>query len=146
MFKSTGLTEKQERFCREYIIDLNAKQAAIRSEYSVKTAESQGSYLLSNPKVQDYVSVLLKSKDDKLIATSDEVLKLLTQFCRGEEVEECIIIEGQGDGISEARKVAKKIVPRDRLKAMELMAKYHKLMENGSNNDKDDIPKIIEDI
>jgi phage terminase small subunit len=51
-----GLTDKQAIFCEEYLIDLNGKQAAIRAGYSPKTAESQASRLLSNAKVQKYLS------------------------------------------------------------------------------------------
>ena len=46
-----SLNEKQRRFAAEYLIDLNAKQAAIRGGYSPKTDESQSSRLLSNAKV-----------------------------------------------------------------------------------------------
>jgi len=46
------LRPRQERFVEEYLLDLNAKQAAIRAGYSPKTAEVQGSRLLSNAKVQ----------------------------------------------------------------------------------------------
>lgn len=47
----SGLTEKQERFVEEYLIDLNATQAAIRAGYSKKTARFQASALLANPNV-----------------------------------------------------------------------------------------------
>jgi phage terminase small subunit len=43
-----GLTPKQQRFVAEYLVDLNGKQAAIRTGYSAKTAEQQASRLLSN--------------------------------------------------------------------------------------------------
>lgn len=42
------LTEKQQRFVDEYLIDLNATQAAIRAGYSAKTADVQGSRMLGN--------------------------------------------------------------------------------------------------
>ena len=45
------LTEKQQRFVEEYLVDLNATQAAIRAGYSVKTADVQGSRMLRNVKV-----------------------------------------------------------------------------------------------
>ncbi len=47
-----ALTAKQERFIQEYLIDLNATQAAIRAGYSAKTANEQGSRLLANVKVR----------------------------------------------------------------------------------------------
>lgn len=42
------MTDKQARFCEEYMIDLNATQAAIRAGYSPKTAQEQSARLLSN--------------------------------------------------------------------------------------------------
>ena len=46
------MTDKQARFCEEYMIDLNATQAAIRAGYSPKTAQEQSARLLSNVMVQ----------------------------------------------------------------------------------------------
>ena len=51
-----GLTLQQERFVAEYLIDLNATQAAIRAGYSAKTAQPQSSRLLSNAMVQTAVA------------------------------------------------------------------------------------------
>jgi len=50
------LTEKQKRFCDEYLIDLNATQAAIRAGYSDKTAKEQASRLLTNVNVEAYIA------------------------------------------------------------------------------------------
>ena len=47
-----ALTEKQKRFVEEYLIDLNATQAAIRAGYSAKTANEQGARLLVNVSIQ----------------------------------------------------------------------------------------------
>ena len=55
MAKTAKLTEKQQRFVEEYLIDLNATQAAIRAGYSAKTADQQGSRMLANVKVQQLV-------------------------------------------------------------------------------------------
>jgi phage terminase small subunit len=49
------ITAKQQKFVAEYLVDLNATQAAIRAGYSAKTAEQQGSRLLSNAKVAEAV-------------------------------------------------------------------------------------------
>ena len=51
-----ALTDKQKRFCEEYLIDLNATQAAIRAGYSPKTAEQTASRLLRNVNVQEYIA------------------------------------------------------------------------------------------
>ena len=50
------LNEKQRRFVDEYLIDLNATQAAIRAGYSVKTANEQGSQLLAKLSIQSEIS------------------------------------------------------------------------------------------
>lgn len=50
-----ALTAKQQRFANEYLIDLNATQAAIRAGYSAATADQQGSRLLANVKVRAYI-------------------------------------------------------------------------------------------
>ena len=50
-----NLTDKQRRFCEEYVIDWNATRAAIDAGYSGKTADVQGSRLLANVKVKKYI-------------------------------------------------------------------------------------------
>lgn len=49
------LTEKQKRFCDEYLIDLNATQAAIRAGYSAKNANNIASENLAKPNIQNYI-------------------------------------------------------------------------------------------
>ena len=56
----TDLTAKQRRFVAEYLKDQNATQAAVRSGYSAKTAESQGSRLLSNARIRAAVDGALE--------------------------------------------------------------------------------------
>ena len=56
-----ALTDKQEMFCREYLIDLNATQAAIRARYSDKTASHTGSENLSKPDIAQRI-IDLKSE------------------------------------------------------------------------------------
>lgn len=60
-----ALTGKQKRFCEEYVIDLNATQAAIRAGYSEATAHSIGSENLTKPEVKDYVIKLQASISNK---------------------------------------------------------------------------------
>ena len=54
------MTAKQKRFCDEYLTDLNATQAAIRSGYSEKTAYSIGNENLKKPEIQEYIQKRLK--------------------------------------------------------------------------------------
>ena len=73
------LRAKQEAFCREYLIDLNGKQAAIRAGYSPKTAEVQASRLLSNAKVQAYSKTLMDARTERTQIDADWILKRLAQ-------------------------------------------------------------------
>lgn len=122
-----ALTEKQKRFCDEYLIDLNATQAAIRAGYSKKTANRTGSENLSKPVIKAYIAAKMAEKDAELIAAQDEVLQHLTAAMRGEITEEAVVVEGTGDGCSDARVVDKQISARDRLRAAELLGKRYQL-------------------
>ena len=78
------LTDKQEMFCKEYLIDLNATQAAIRVGYSVKTAEAQSSRLLTNVNIQKRITELKESRSNRIEMTSDGVLKELKNWVEGD--------------------------------------------------------------
>ena len=69
------LNNKQERFCREYIIDLNATRAAIRAEYSEKTSYSIGQRLLKKVECQEYIQELMNKRASKVAITAEDVLK-----------------------------------------------------------------------
>lgn len=67
------LTAKQERFCQEYVIDLNGTQAAIRTGYSEKTANEQSSRLLTNVNIQQRIKELQDNIANKLGITAEWV-------------------------------------------------------------------------
>ena len=92
------LTAKQQRFCDEYLIDLNATQAAIRAGYSKKTANRIGTENLSKLVIREYIENRMAEKEAALIANQDEVLKYLTSVLRGQSKSTEIVIEGLGDG------------------------------------------------
>jgi phage terminase small subunit len=71
----TRLTPKQERFVAEYLIDLNATQAAIRAGYSKNGADVTGSRMLVNPKVSQAIQAAQKLRGEKLGIDSAWVLK-----------------------------------------------------------------------
>jgi len=121
------LTVKQQRFCDEYLIDLNATQAAIRAGYSEKTAKVIASENLSKPNIKEYIENRMKEKEKNLIADQDEVLQYLTSVLRGESESEEIVIESIGDFMSEARTMKKAPSEKDRLKAAELLGKRYSL-------------------
>lgn len=68
------LTDKQQRFCDEYLIDLNATQAAIRAGYSEKTAKEQGYENLTKPHIQEYISERQLAISNKLNINQERVL------------------------------------------------------------------------
>ena len=99
------LTEKQKRFCEEYLIDLNATQSYLRAGYKAKSMEiacSEGSKLLRNPKVADYIQKLRDEQAERTGISADEVINELKNvaFCDA------------------------KIQGRDKVKALELLGQH----------------------
>ena len=86
-----ALTAKQQRFCDEYLIDLNATQAAIRAGYSKKTARVIGQENLTKPAIRDYIEKRMAEKEKALIADQDEVMKYLTSVMRRELTESVVV-------------------------------------------------------
>ncbi len=78
--KSEGLTDKQRAFCEEYMIDLNATQAAIRAGYSDQTAKVQGSRLLTKVKVKEKIGRLKEERSKRVEINADKVLKELDRI------------------------------------------------------------------
>lgn len=75
-----SLTDKQEMFCREYLIDLNATQAAIRAGYSAKAANVQGAQNLSKISIQNRISDLKLQRNDKINIDAAYVLNRLIEI------------------------------------------------------------------
>ncbi len=100
------LTDRQEAFVAEYLIDLNATQAAIRAGYSEKTAQEQGSRLLSNVMVAEAIAEGASKRIRKAEITAQDVLEgLYLEATR------------TGEGSSHGARVS----------AWGLLGKYHKL-------------------
>ena len=74
------LTDRQEKFCKEYITDHNATQAAIRAGYSKKTAGAIGTENLSKPSIQKRLAQLTKPITKKLEITAEKVLTELSHL------------------------------------------------------------------
>ncbi|UYL10283.1 terminase small subunit [Bdellovibrio sp. SKB1291214] len=68
------LSSKQERFCLEYMVDLNAKKAAIRAGYSPHTAMEQGYQLLQKTSVQSKLTMLMEERASRLEVNADLVV------------------------------------------------------------------------
>jgi len=73
-----GLTDKQRLFINEFLIDMNATQAAIRAGYSRKSAGIQAFKLLKNAYIQKHLCVELEKRMDRVGATAEEVIERLT--------------------------------------------------------------------
>jgi phage terminase small subunit len=73
----TELTPKQKRFVAEYLIDLNATQAAIRAGYSKNTAVAQGGRLLANVNIAAAVQRGAERREKRTEITQDKVLREL---------------------------------------------------------------------
>lgn len=80
MAKKGKLTEKQQRFVDEYLIDLNATQAAIRAGYSVRTANEQGARLLANVSVQEYIARKMAERSRRTGVNQDRVVLELAKI------------------------------------------------------------------
>ena len=121
------LTEKQKRFADYYIETGNITEAAVKAGYSKKTARVIGQENLLKPAIKGYIDEKLEAMQDERTASAKEVLEFLTKSMRGEIKEEVVVVEGTGDGTSEARMIKKQIGLRDRIKSAELLGKRYRL-------------------
>lgn len=74
------LNSKQQRFVEEYLIDLNATQAAIRSGYSPKTARAIGCENLAKPDIADAIAAAQEARSKRTLITADQVLRDLQDW------------------------------------------------------------------
>lgn len=72
-----GLTAKQQAFVDEYLVDLNATQAAIRAGYSPKNADVTGPRLLGNVGIAEAIKTRMDERADRLGVTQDDVVQAL---------------------------------------------------------------------
>lgn len=70
-----ALNERQKKFCNEYLIDLNATQAAIRAGYSKRTARSIAQENLTKPDIQKFIQECQKKLQEKTGITQERVLQ-----------------------------------------------------------------------
>nr|DAM76365.1 MAG TPA: Terminase small subunit [Caudoviricetes sp.] len=143
------LTVKQQRFCDEYLIDLNATQAAIRAGYSEKTARQTAAENLSKPYIREYINKRLAEKEAELIADQDEVLQTLTRVLRRQEMDTVVVTcKERSSGYDENGKkvIIEKEVPQlvrvqtkvsDLNKAAELLGKRYALFTDKVETDVD---------
>lgn len=136
-----ALNDRQRIFALEYIKSGNAYQSALLAGYKESSANDASKWInpdiLKNPSenerkkfkpdLRNFIDQQLAEKEKDLIADGDEVLKYLTSVMRGQSQSEVVVIEGIGDGCSEAKLIQKAPDERERLKAAELLGKRHSL-------------------
>lgn len=159
---AAGLTPKQAAFCDQYLIDLNATQAAIRAGYSAKTAFVQASKMLSNPKIQAYIERRKKEQQTRTQITSDWVIQQLVQIATANG-SDYLTIDAKGqikytptDQLTAAQKAAiagikptmagPEIKTYDRLKALELIGRHLGTFDHqtDSGSDIEDLSPLAE--
>lgn len=124
------MTSRQIRFCFAYASSGNATQSAIEAGYSEKTARSQGQRLLTNVDIQNFLNQLAEERESKKIADAKEMQEVLTSIIRQELEEENLVVEGCGDGVSEAVIKRKKSSHKDVISAIDKLARMQGAYDN----------------
>ena len=135
------LNVRQEKFCLEYAKCGNATEAAKKAGYSEKTAKSIGQRLLTYVDIKNRLQELAKIAEDAKIADIKEMQQKLTSIIRQQMEEEVIVVEGCGDGYSEAKVMTKTASLKDIINAIDKLGRMQ-----GAFNEKvqiDMLPVII---
>ena len=127
------LTQRQIRFVQDFMKSNNVTQAAIRSGYSKKTASVQGSRLLTNVKVAEYVDAINERLESDKIADIQEVMEYLTSVMRGEAKDQFDLDASLSERTRAASELAKRLDVRAKTLNIE-----------GVVNIIDDIPEDVE--
>lgn len=126
------MTDKQRKFCDEYLIDCNATRAYKVAYPNIKNdnvASAAGTRLLGNVNIKAYIDTKLEEMSSAKVASAEEVMKYLTSVMRGECTEQIPLLIGEG-----IQKLADKdIGAKERLKAAELIGKRYGLFSDKVN-------------
>jgi len=107
--------------------------AAPAAGYSEKTARSIATENLAKPYIKEYIDKRLKEMESERIATATEVMMYLTSVVRGQSESEIVVVEGIGEGCSEARRMKKAPDEKEKLKAAELLGKRFGMFKENVN-------------
>lgn len=159
------MTDKQKRFCDEYIIDLNATRAYKAAYPNIKNdnvAKSAGNRLLTNVDIKAYIEAELEKLHDERTADAKEVIEYLTSVMRREKTESVVVTISQEkskyvpDNNGTMRKHTEKAeIPQiveipaklsDANKAAEMLGKYYALFTDRTQVEGDSVIQIINDI
>ena len=141
------LTARQRRFVDEYLIDLNATQAAIRAGYSLKTAGQIGEQNLRKLEIQKFISERMKAREQRTEITQDYVINTIV-----DTIERCKqakpVVDKKGEAIytelsDGSIAPAYSFEPNAVLKGAELLGKHLKMfidrVEHGNPGDFDNL-------
>lgn len=154
------LTPKQQRFCDEYLIDLNGAQAAIRAGYSPKTAKEQATRLLTNVHVQQYVSEQQQKRQERTLITADMVIAELAKigfynvkdFVNGGnnvlelkhiDSDKTAAVSGVKTKLKEDGSVETEIKFHDKVSALEKLGRHLGIFEKDNNQLKPETPDLL---
>lgn len=137
------LTDKQKRFVTEYLVDLNATQAAIRAGYSQKTAGSAANENLRKPQISAEIQKRQAKVQDKLEITQERIVKELAAIAFSSGTDFAEVNEAEGgqsvrfkatEGLPPEKRAAissiktmrggMEVKTYDKLRAMELLGKF----------------------
>lgn len=108
------LNQRQVRFVQEYMKTNNIYQSALKAGYSPKTAQSQGSRLLYNVKIRDYIDAINERLESDKIADIQEVMEYLTSVMRGEKKDQFDLDPALSERTKAASELAKRLDVRAR--------------------------------
>lgn len=143
------MTDKQRRFCDEYLIDCNATRAYkvayshVKNDHSARTLASR---LLTKVDVKNYIEECLDQISSEKTAKAEEVMEYLTSVMRGKSSAEVVVVTGNGDGFSSAEKINKAPDEKERLKAAELLGKRFGLFTDKVNVEGNTKVVIVDDL
>lgn len=143
------MTDKQRKFADEYLIDCNATRAYKAAYPRIKSDEAarvNGSRLLTNANIRDYIQQKMDELSSAKIAQAEEVMKYLTSVMRGESSAEIVVVTGDGDGYSSAERITKAPDEKERLKAAELLGKRYGLFTDKVNPEGGIKVMIVDDL
>ncbi|MEZ2659298.1 terminase small subunit [Aneurinibacillus aneurinilyticus] len=157
------LTFKQQRFVDEYLIDLNATQAAIRAGFSVKTAEQQGHQLLKKTSVSEAIAKAMAERSKRTSVSQDRIVQQLAKIAFSDLKD---YVEWNGDSItlkdsdevdgSVIQSITETMLPKggikkeiklnDKMKALELLGKHLGMFKDNVNINANMGVTIVDDI
>ena len=159
------MTNKQKRFCEEYLVDLNATQAAIRAGYSPESARKIGNENRTKPDIRARIDQMLADQSARTGVTADRVIRELAKvaFAKATDVIDTETGNVRDNATDEDRaciaavkvkhvngadfdSMEREIRLCDKVKALELLGKHLGMFEDNINVDVNGAVKIIDDI